>query len=212
VSGGARLSLTEGTIRALGFMHTYRFLAIAQFARISGVTYKHGAEVLLSLECLEAVGFIGFHSIPGQGKTPKLYFLKHQIFAFLTQATDMPGSEVKSFRETHKDLVWTPAMYHWIRLIDCFLALERGVLVRPQLSYKKRFWNTDVSAGVRSGKQQIMWQSLIHRQTALCPTVRLFSKTSRRTGGGSFLLKWIWGQSGCGRSRYRNSDKASLSG
>jgi protein tyrosine phosphatase (PTP) superfamily phosphohydrolase (DUF442 family) len=139
VSGGGRLSLTEGTIRALGLMHAYRFLTIVQFARGSGVIYKHGAEVFLSLERLEAVGFIGYTSIPWQGKTPKLYFLKRRGFAFLSQATDSPGSEIKSFRETHKDLVWTPAMYHRIRLTDCFLALERGVLARPQLSLQKTF-------------------------------------------------------------------------
>src|SRR3954471_18475452 len=139
MSGVNRLSLTEGTIRALGVMHAYRFLTIPQFARISGVSYKHGAEVLLSLERVEAVGFIGYTSIPWQGKIPKLYFLKRRGFAFLTQATDIPGAKVKPFRETHKDLVWTPAMYHRIRLTDCFLALERGVLARPQLSLPKTF-------------------------------------------------------------------------
>src|SRR5215213_4304351 len=95
MSGGSRLSLTEGTIRALQIMHTYRFLTITQFAKVSGVSYKYGAEVLLSLERLDAVGFIGYTSIPGQGKTPKLYFLKRRGFAFLTQSIDLSGSEVK---------------------------------------------------------------------------------------------------------------------
>src|SRR3954469_21851869 len=103
-----RLSLTDGTIRALAYMHTYRFLTIPQFARISGVSYKHGAEVLLSLERLAAVGFIGYTSIPGKGKTPKVYLLKRRGFAYLAQAADVPGIEVKAFRETHKDLVWNP--------------------------------------------------------------------------------------------------------
>ena len=62
--GGASVSLSEGTIRALLVMHAYRFLTIAQFAGISGVSYKHGAEVLLSLERRGAVGFIGYTSIP----------------------------------------------------------------------------------------------------------------------------------------------------
>src|SRR3954465_1245899 len=98
--GVGRLSLSEGTIRGLAYMHTYRFLTIPQFARISGVSYKHAAEVLLSLERLEAVGFIGYQSIPGKGKTPKLYYLKRRGFAFLSEAADVPGGEVKAFRET----------------------------------------------------------------------------------------------------------------
>jgi hypothetical protein len=56
-----------------------------------------------------------------------LYFLKRWGFAFLTQATDLAGPEIKSFRETQKDLVWTPATSHRVRIIACFLALERAV-------------------------------------------------------------------------------------
>jgi len=55
----------------------------------------------------------------------------------LSQAADLPGSEVRAFRETHKELAWTPAMYYRIRLVDCFLALERAVLVRPKFSLPK---------------------------------------------------------------------------
>src|SRR4051812_29445245 len=135
--GVGRLSLTEGSIRALACMHMYRFLTIPQFARISGVSYKHGAEVLLSLERLEAVGYIGYTSIPGKGKTPKVYLLKRRGFSYLAQAADVPGIEVKAFRETHKDLVWNPAMHHRIRIIDCFLALEQSVAKRPQLTIQK---------------------------------------------------------------------------
>jgi hypothetical protein len=139
MAGGGRLSLTEGTIRALCAMHSFRFLTILQFARVSGVSYKHGADVLLSLERSGAVGFIGYTSIPAHGKTPKVYFLRRQGFMQLSQATDMPGSEIKAFRETHKELAWTPAMYHRIRLVDCFLALERAVATRPQLTLQKTF-------------------------------------------------------------------------
>jgi hypothetical protein len=49
----------------------------------------------------------------------------------------VPGFEVKAFRETHKDLVWNPAMYHRIRIIDCILAVERAVINRPQLTLQK---------------------------------------------------------------------------
>jgi hypothetical protein len=135
--GVGRVSLSEGSVRGLAYMHTYRFLTIPQFARISGVSYKHASEVLMSLERLEAVGFIGYQSIPGKGKTPKLYYLKRRGFAFLSEAADVPGIEVKAFRETHKDLVWSPATSHRIRIIDCILALERSVLTRPQLTLQK---------------------------------------------------------------------------
>jgi hypothetical protein len=118
-------------------MHRFNFLTIPQFARISGVSYKHGADVLLSLEHAGAIGFIGYTSIPAHGKTPKVYFLRNRGFAFLSQATDMPGEEIKAFRETHKELAWTPAMYHRIRLVDCFLALERALVLRPQLQLRK---------------------------------------------------------------------------
>jgi len=49
----------------------------------------------------------------------------------------VPGIEVKAFRETHKDLVWSPATPHRIRIIDCILALEWAVLSRPQLTLQK---------------------------------------------------------------------------
>src|SRR5689334_23436533 len=90
--GEARVNLSDGTIRALLGMHAYRFLTIAQFAGLSGVSYKHGAEVLSALERQGAVGYIGYTSIPWQGKTPKVYFLKKRGIAFLSQATDLPGA------------------------------------------------------------------------------------------------------------------------
>jgi Replication-relaxation len=68
---------------------------------------------------------------------PKVYFLRNRGFAYLSQATDMSGEEVKTFRETHKELAWTPAMYHRIRLVDCLLALERALLLCPQLQLRK---------------------------------------------------------------------------
>src|SRR5690242_13293034 len=104
MSGRASPNLTEGTIRALVSMHNYQFLTIPQFAKISGVSYKHGTDVLLSLEHAGAIGFIGYTSIPAHGKTPKVYFLRNRGFAYLSQATDLSGAEVKAFRETHKEL------------------------------------------------------------------------------------------------------------
>jgi hypothetical protein len=72
---GKGLSLTAGTLTGLVAMHKYRILAIPQFARISGLAYKHAAEVLLDLERRGMIGYLGYTSIPGHGKTPKIYFL-----------------------------------------------------------------------------------------------------------------------------------------
>jgi hypothetical protein len=65
---GKGLNLTSGMLTGLLAMHKYRILAIPQFARISGVSYKHAAEVLLDLERRGMLGYLGFTSIPGQGK------------------------------------------------------------------------------------------------------------------------------------------------
>ena len=71
---GPGLTLTEGILAGLRGLHHYRFLTIPQFARVAGIRYKHAAEVLLSLERRSAVGFVGYTSIPGQGKGQKYIF------------------------------------------------------------------------------------------------------------------------------------------
>src|SRR5690349_2343627 len=45
-----RTTLTEGTLRGLAYIQQYRFLTIAQFARIAGISTYHAGQVLQALE------------------------------------------------------------------------------------------------------------------------------------------------------------------
>jgi hypothetical protein len=126
-------------------MHKYRMLSIPQFARISGLSYKHAAEVLLDLERRGVIGFLGYTNIPGQGKTPKVYYLKKRGFSYLVSEVDFPLEEHGPFREVSQELAWTPQMYHRLRILDCFIALEMAVrgrhyleLVDIRLEYRRR--------------------------------------------------------------------------
>jgi hypothetical protein len=71
-------NLSAGTLTGLGFLYKYRFLTIAQFARISSFSLYHAADVLRDLERWGVVGFFGYSSIPGAGKNPKGLILKAQ--------------------------------------------------------------------------------------------------------------------------------------
>jgi hypothetical protein len=66
---GRGVGLTTGVLTGLFHLHKYRMLSIPQFARVSRLSYKHAAEVLLGLEQRGVLGYLGYTSIPGQGKT-----------------------------------------------------------------------------------------------------------------------------------------------
>ena len=68
------LGLTAGALAGFSSMQQYRFLTIPQFALIVKVTYDYAARVLHEMEHRRVVGYFGYTSIPGQGKTPKVYF------------------------------------------------------------------------------------------------------------------------------------------
>jgi Replication-relaxation len=142
---GRGLSLTAGMLTGLVAMHKYRILAIPQFARISGVSYKYAAAELLDLERRGIIGYLGYTSLPGQGKTPKVYFLTRRGFAYLANEMAVSTEEVKAFREVSTELAWTPQMYHRLRILDCFIALELAVreqghlaVVDTKLEYRRR--------------------------------------------------------------------------
>ncbi len=101
---GKGLSLTKGALIGLVAMQKYRILAIPQFARISGLSYKHTAEVLLDLERRGIIGYLGYTNIPGHGKTPKLYFLTRRGFTYFANETALSSDEVKAFREVSLEL------------------------------------------------------------------------------------------------------------
>jgi len=73
-----RRQLTPGILIGLYFMHKYRFLTIGQFATITNLHVDYVAKVLRDYQRWGLVGYFGFTSIPGHGKTPKIYFLKRK--------------------------------------------------------------------------------------------------------------------------------------
>src|SRR3954452_16417954 len=128
------LALTSGTLSGLACMQRYRFLSIAQFARFTAVRYDHAAEKLRELENRRLVGYFGYTSIPGQGKTPKIYSLTRRGYDWLLSESDGTEEEIGPFRDVHREFTWTPQMYHRLRLLDCFIALELAVKARPHLA------------------------------------------------------------------------------
>jgi hypothetical protein len=127
------LSLSEGMLRGLFYISRYRFLTIHQFAKIANYSNYHAGEMLRRLESNQAVGFFGFTSIPGQGKTPKVYYLRRRGWEYLATESDYTIEEIGPFIEVSQELTWTPQMYHRLRLLDLFIALECEVLARPYL-------------------------------------------------------------------------------
>lgn len=128
------ISLSEKPLRGLFFIHKYRFLSISQFARISGLSRYHAAELLRRLERLQAVGFFGNTPVAGAGRTPKVYYLRKKGYGFLAGETDY---ELEKFIEPNFELSWTPQMYHRLALLDLFMALECAVEANPHLELAK---------------------------------------------------------------------------
>jgi hypothetical protein len=125
-----RRTLSKSALTGLFFIHKYRFLTIAQFARIATFSQYHAAEILRDLERWGIVGYFGYTGIPGHGKTPKVYYLKRRGWELLC-AERVSLSE---FSEVHKETTWTPYMYHRLRIIDAMVSLEIALRNRPHLS------------------------------------------------------------------------------
>src|SRR5690242_12941205 len=118
------IALSEATLAGIFFIQRYRFLTISQFATVTGFSNYHSAELLRRLEKLGACGYFGGVFLPGSGKTPKVYFLKRKGFEYLLTESDVSPYEIGKFVEVNQELTWTPQMYHRLRLLDLFLALE----------------------------------------------------------------------------------------
>ena len=133
------LTLTEGALTALLCMQKYRFLSIRQFSRLTGNRYDHAAETLRELENRRVIGYFGYTSIPGHGRTPKIYFLTKRGFEWIVNESKLSGAEIDTFHDVHREFTWTAQMYHRLRLLDCFIALEVGVKARPHLEINRTF-------------------------------------------------------------------------
>jgi hypothetical protein len=138
------LTLTPATVLGLFFIQRYRFLTIAQFATAAGFSKRHAEDVLHTFFRRGIVGVFGNVMIPGHGKTPKVYFLRRKGWELLRTESDIPEELIGSFSEVHQEASWSPQMYHRLRLLDLFIALELAVrgrehihLIKTLLEYKR---------------------------------------------------------------------------
>ena len=131
-SGNRVRSLSQGTLLGMYFLYKYRFLTIAQFAAAASFSRYHAAEVLRDLEQWGVVDHFGYVGIPGQGKTPKVFYLLRKGWHILRSEHTAKEDELASFTAV-REATWTPQMYHRLRLIDLLLSAERAVSSRPQL-------------------------------------------------------------------------------
>jgi hypothetical protein len=133
------LTLTPSTILGLFFIQRYRFLSIAQFGVAAGLSKRHSEAVLHTFARRGIVSSFGNVTIPGHGKTPKVYFLKRKGFELLRNESGIPEELIGSYSEAHQEATWSPQMYHRLRLLDVLIALEVQVRARPQLHLVKTF-------------------------------------------------------------------------
>src|SRR3954453_10658822 len=120
------ITVTNGSLAGLLCIHRYRFLTGSQYARVSGFSIYHARECLRRFAERGLLGYFGFTGIPGQGKTPKVYFLTKKGYAFLQRESDCP-EELVDFQSVNQDVSWSPKMYHRLALIDLFTALEASL-------------------------------------------------------------------------------------
>jgi hypothetical protein len=100
--------LSTGSMVGLFFIQRYRFLTINQFAKIANFSYYHAAEVLRTLEHQGVVGHFGHVRLPGQGKTPKVYYLRRKGWDILRAESGLPEEMIGSYAEVHQDVAWSP--------------------------------------------------------------------------------------------------------
>jgi len=132
-------NLSKGALIGLFYIQRYRFLTIAQFAKTANFSVHHAGEVLRGLERWGAVGYFGFVSILGQGKTPKVYYLKRKGWELLRSEHSIYEEHIGSFSDVHKEATWTPQMYHRLRIIDVMIAAECAVQTRQHLAMIQTF-------------------------------------------------------------------------
>ena len=131
--------LTENSLIGLFYAQRYRFLTITQFARLSSMTYDYAADLLKGFEMRGLIGYFGHVRIPGHGKTPKAYYLRRKGWELLRAESGIPEELIGSFVEAHRETSWSPQMYHRLRLLDLFVALELAVRAKPHIHLVKTF-------------------------------------------------------------------------
>ena len=134
-----RLTLTESTIAGLFFIQRYRFLTIDQFARAGGLHHSTASEQLRQFQRLGVLGFFGNTRLPGNGKTPKAYFLTRKGFDLLQDVSGIAPELLGVHKEVKVEAAWAPQMYHRLRTVDLLIALEVAIRKRTHLALIQTF-------------------------------------------------------------------------
>lgn len=134
------LQLSAQTLRGLYFLNKYRFLTISQFAAVTGYSYQYAKELLRGLQKHKAVDFFGYQPVSGHGKTPKVYYPTERAWTYvMLESAQYDAETIGRFVPIPEEITWTPEMYHRLRIIDLFVALELAVEKHEQLSIEKTF-------------------------------------------------------------------------
>src|SRR3954452_19345790 len=128
------LILTDGAVLGLFFIQRYRFLTIEQFARVSAMHRETASKQLRALELHSLLGHYGNITLPGYGRTPKVYFLTRKGWEILSRESDIPSELIGTHKETHVEARWSPQMYHRLRRVDLRIAAEGAVRSREHLT------------------------------------------------------------------------------
>ena len=139
MSQSVRLTLTESTISGLFFIQRYRFLTIGQFARAGGLHHSTASEQLRQFQRAGVLGFFGNTRLPGNGKTPKAYFLTRKGHDLLLDVSGIAPELLGAHKEVKVEAVWSPQMYHRLRTVDLLIALEVALRKRAHLSLVQTF-------------------------------------------------------------------------
>ena len=133
------LILTDGAVLGLFFIQRYRFLTIEQFARVSAMHRETASKQLRALELHGLLGHYGNITLPGYGRTPKVYFLTRKGWEILSRESDIPPELIGTFKEIHVEARWSPQMFHRLRIVDLMVSAEVAARARPQLTMVRTF-------------------------------------------------------------------------
>jgi protein involved in plasmid replication-relaxation len=189
-------TLSAGTLTGLSFMQKYRFLTIAQFARIAGFSVYHSAEVLRGLERWGLIGWFGFVGIPGQGKAPKVYYVRRKGFDILCSEDPQFADQMEPFSDVQA--TWTPHMYHRLRIIDLLISAEMAIRGRPHLRMVKVFVEYRMrKRGTAPARETTDFVGTEETsETKLVPDAAFIMENIETGKRALFLLRWIWGVRG----------------
>jgi hypothetical protein len=134
-----RMILTESGLTGLLFIHRYRYLTIAQYARAVGLHHETGATQLRQFERVGILAFFGNTRLAGNGKTPKAYFLTRKGYELLCDESGIPPEYLGGYKEVKVEAAWAPQMYHRLATVDLLIALEVAVRKRSRLSLIQTF-------------------------------------------------------------------------